>query len=333
MRSKAALAVAAIAGCLVLSSCASLNALNVDAVPLPGSGYSGGYDIVIEFANVLNLPTRAKVVMDGTKVGVVTDVTLTSRGVNVTSRIDHDVAVPSNIHSVLQQATVLGDTYIALEPASGADAAEPLPPGGRIPITQTTSPPQLEDTIASMANFVGSGSIQRAQNTVININKVTPPRPEIREIASRAATDLSDLSHNIDNVNLWLKGLSESADVMGSSTPKFKYWLSPEGITGFRHNFIVTHFVAPIVPTLGTIYYNGYWLVPALSAITDSLEAVQHSKWAFDEELPRWQHLVTDFYMPERKYPAINITSIVGPDGRELSGNVQQVLRMIGAMP
>ena len=53
----------------------------------------------------------------------------------------------------------------------------------------------------------------------------------------------------------------------------------------------------------------------------------------FDEEVPRWQHLVTEYLSPERKYPAINITSIVGPDGRELSGNVQQVLRMIGAMP
>ena len=122
MRSRARLAVAAIAGGLVLSSCASLN---VDAVPLPGSSYRDGYNITIEFANVLNLPQRAKVVMDGTKVGLVTNVTITSGGVDVTSRIDHDVVVPSNIHSVLQQATVLGDTYIALERAPETDSAAP----------------------------------------------------------------------------------------------------------------------------------------------------------------------------------------------------------------
>jgi phospholipid/cholesterol/gamma-HCH transport system substrate-binding protein len=29
----------------------------------------------------------------------------------------------------------------------------------------------------------------------------------------------------------------------------------------------------------------------------------------------------------------MNITSIVGPDGREMSGNVQDVLRIIGAAP
>jgi virulence factor Mce-like protein len=321
--------VAAIAGGLLLSSCASLN---VDSVSLPGSGYQDGYDIVIEFANVLSLPERAKVVMDGTKVGVVTNVALTSRGVDVTSRIDHDVVVPSDIHSVLQQATVLGDTYVALERVPGADpAALPLGAGGRIPIAHTTSPPQLEDTIANLANFIGSGSIQRAQNSVININRITPSRPEVREIASRTATDLADLSNNIDDVDLWLEGLSASANVMAAATPSFRYWLSPVGVTGFHHNFIMTHFLAPLLPTLGTLYYNGYWLIPVLSAGGDALEAIQHSKWAFEEEVPRWRDLVTNYILPEQKYPAINITSIVGPDGRELSGNVQQILQMIGA--
>jgi hypothetical protein len=233
----------------------------------------------------------------------------------------------------MQQATVLGDTYLALERVPDSGSSAPLGPGGRIPIAQTTSPPQLEDTIANMANFIGSGSIQRAQNSVININRVTPPQPEIRQMASRAAADLSDLSNNLDNVDLWLNGLSEASNVMYASTPSFKYWLSPEGVLAFHHDFKVTHVLAPLLPTIGTVYYNGHWLVPAFSAITDALEAIQHSKWAFDEELPRWRHLVTDYYAPERKYPAINITSIVGPDGRELSGNVQQVLRMIGAMP
>ncbi|WP_459976310.1 MlaD family protein, partial [Mycobacterium avium] len=321
----------ALAAALSLSSCA---ALNVNAIPIPGSSYSGGYDIVIEFENILNLPDRAKVVMDGTKVGVVKGVTLTSNGVDVTARIDGDVAVPSDIHSVMQQATVLGDTYVALErPPDTTATAPPLRAGGRIPLAHTTSPPQLEDTIANMANFVGSGAIQRAQNTIIKINKITPPRPEIRAMASRVAVDLSDVSKNIDDVDLWLKGVSETANVLGANAPEMEHWFTPQGVMDFHHNFVLTHYLAPIVPTLGTIYYNGYWLTPALSALGDAAEAFQHSKWAFDEEVPRWQHLVTDYFLPERRYPAINITSIKGPDGRELSGNVQEVLRMIGATP
>jgi phospholipid/cholesterol/gamma-HCH transport system substrate-binding protein len=330
MRRRARIAVAAVVGGMVLSSCASLN---VDEIPMPGNSYRDGYNIIIEFANVLNLPEHAKIVMDGTKVGVVKDVTLRSGGVDVTARIDHDVAVPSNVRPVLQQATVLGDTYVALERAPDAGSAGPIGNGGRIPVSQTTSPPQLEDTIASVANFIGSGSIQRAQNTLIEINRVTPSRPEIRQMASRAAVDLSDLSNNIDNVDVWLKGLSETAKVMTVSNPIFDYWLSQIGVTGFRHNFFVLHLIAPLLPTVGSIYYDGYWLVPTLSSAADAMEAFQHSKWAFDEEVPRWQHLITDYLLPERKYPAINITSVVGPDGRELSADVEAVLRMIGAMP
>jgi phospholipid/cholesterol/gamma-HCH transport system substrate-binding protein len=320
---------AAIGSAVLLSSCA---ALSVDAIPLPGNNDSGGYDITLQFANVLNLPERAKVVMDGTRVGVMTGMTLTDHGVDVTAHIDHDVQVPSNIHVVLQQATVLGDTYVALE-RDADSAVPPLKPGGRVPLAQTTSPPQLEDTIASLANFIGSGSIQRAQNTVMNVNRVTPPHAQIREIASRVAADLSDLSTNIDDVDLWLKGVSETGKALDNSTPSLEYWLSPVGVTGFHHSLHLAHFIAPLLPTLGSVYYNGHWLVPVLESASDALEAFQHSKWAFDEELPRWQHLVTDYFLPERRYPAINITSIRGPDGRELSGNVQQLLRMIGAMP
>jgi phospholipid/cholesterol/gamma-HCH transport system substrate-binding protein len=329
MRSRKTLSFIAILCAAVMSGCASLS---VDTLPVPGTTYSDGYDIVLEFTNVLNLPDRAKVLMDGTEVGAVQKVTVTSDGVEVTARIAGGVGVPSNIHAVLQQGTVLGDTYVALERTDQPSAA-PLKPNGRIPVGQTTSPPQLEDTLATLANFIGSGSIQRAQRSVIGINRVTPPHPEIRAMASRVATDLSDLSANVDTVDLWLRGIDDTATVFAQRGPTLGYWFSPQGVADFRHTMYPARYMAVILPSLGTIYYNGYWLVPVLESVADALETLQHSKWALDEEVPRWYNLITNFYDPERKYPAINITSIVDSDGRELSGNVQQVLQMIGAMP
>ena len=62
--------------------------------------------------------------------------------------------MPSNIHAVLQQATVLGDTYVALERAQDAGPRAAVSgPAGESPMTQTTSPPQLEDTIANTGEF------------------------------------------------------------------------------------------------------------------------------------------------------------------------------------
>ncbi|MCV7174737.1 MlaD family protein, partial [Mycolicibacterium sphagni] len=71
-----------------------------------------------EFDSVLNLPDRARVVMDGVSVGVVTDVDLVDGRVDVTSRIDSGVVIPSDIHGILQQPTVLGDIFVAWSPTS-----------------------------------------------------------------------------------------------------------------------------------------------------------------------------------------------------------------------
>lgn len=335
MKHRIRLATAAVLSGLMLplSSCAGTNILSVDSLPVPGANATGGYEIVLEFANVLNLPDRAKVVMDGTRVGSVRDIALKASGVAVALRIDDGVVVPSDIRAVLQQATVLGDTYVALERnTDAASSGHQLRPGERVPLSQTTSPPQLEDTMASMANFVGSGSIQRAQDTVIKINRITPPRPEIRAMAARVATDLDDLADNIDDVDLWLDGFAKSAALMAENTSKFETWFTPLGVKSFAHFFVLTHFMAPLMPTIGSIYYNGYWLVPTLASAVAAVSAMQKGKWVFEEEVHKWERLVNDQILPNEKYPAINITSVVDTDGRDLTNNLQDVLRMIGAM-
>jgi phospholipid/cholesterol/gamma-HCH transport system substrate-binding protein len=323
--------IAAAATATLVSSCASIS---VDALPQPGSRGEDGYGIVVEFANVLNLPDQAKVVLDGTTVGVVTAVDLKSDRVDVSSQIDKGVVIPSDTHATLQQSTVLGDTYVALERPPAGDAAPSISPGGRIPVAQTTSPPQLEDTLANLANFTGSGAIQRAQNTIIGINHVTPAkREDLRNMVGRVTTDLSDLSNNIDTVDTWLDGVSGTADVMHRNIPTYQYWFTPAGMTGFDRATQVGIYIGTIMPSIGSIYSGGYWLMPLLNSMADAAGAVQQSKWDFEREAPAWRKLFIEDFFPVDKNPAINITSITGPDGREMIGNVQDVLRILGATP
>jgi phospholipid/cholesterol/gamma-HCH transport system substrate-binding protein len=331
MRGHVRSALGAIICALMSTGCASLN---INSIPLPGNDYQNGYDIVAEFANVLNLPDRAKVVMNGTTVGVVTKVSVASDHVDVTARIANDVQVPSNVKAILQQATVLGDIYLAINEDQGTDsAAPPLGPGGRIPVAQTTSPPQLEDTIANLANFIGSGSIQRAQNTIVQINQVTPPKAEVRRVVSQVTADLKGLSDNIDNVDLLLHSLSDTSTVLATQTPELRTFFTPPGIAGFKRIADSLKGISTILPSLGTIYNNGYWILPAFKALTEALGAAQGTKQAVEAEYPAYRDFIDNYLLRQDKYPAINITSIVGPDGRELSGNVEQVLRMLGAVP
>ena len=322
----------AVASVFALSSCSMID---VNSLPQPGKSYGDGYDIVLAFDNVLNLPLRAKVVLNGVAVGVVTNVALKSHEVDVTARIGSGTVVPSNTEASLQQATVLGDIYVALErPHSGGPPAPALGPGGRIAQAQTTSPPQLEDTIASLANFVSSGSIQRIQNTVIRLNRLTPPPTEVRRLTSRVVDDLTDLSDNINQVDQLLDGVSRTAQVLNARIPQLRDYLSPRGQLAIARSISFYRYLATLLPGVGSITLGGYWLVPLLNSLATTFGALfQRSKIAFEEEIPKYRKLFTNYFLPEDKYPAINITSIIGPDGRELSGNVQEVLRILGAMP
>jgi virulence factor Mce-like protein len=320
-----------IASGMALASCASLNP---NALPQPGKSFRGGYDIAIEFDNVLNLPERAKVVMGGTEVGVVTKVAVESRLVDVTARIAPGVDIPSNVKAALQQATVLGDIYVTLDRPRDGAVGPALAPGATIPLRQTTSPPQLEDTIAHLANFVTSGSIMRMQNTIIGLNRVVPPEQgAVRRLASQAAADMADLSNNLDTVDQWLNGVRGTTDVLYARLPSAQFWFSPKGMLSFDRATTLGTYLSAIFPSVGSVYEGGYWLVPLLNSLGDAFGALQQSKWAFEDEWPAWRKLFTDDFLPQDRYPAINITSIVGPDGRELSGNVADVLRILGAAP
>lgn len=323
-------AVAAVCA-LTVSSCASIN---VNSLPQPGPSYDDGYDVVMQFDSVLNLPERAKVVLDGVTVGVVSKMSLTTEDVDVTARVRNGVVIPSDIHAVLQQPTVLGDIYVALErPPAGVTPAPPLAPGAAIPVSQTSSPPQLEDTIASLANFVSSGSIQRVQNTIVRLNRVVPSSDEVRTLTTRVETNLAALSQNIDQVDQLLDGVSQTAAVVNGHIPQLNYWFSATGQRGFEHLIGVSNYISTILPGIGSITLGGYWLVPLLNSLADSVGALQQSKVAGEAEIPKYRQLFTNVFLPVDKYPAINITSIVGPDGRELSGDVQEVLRILGATP
>lgn len=321
-----------IIACVVgLSSCASID---VNSLPVPGNSYQGGYPLIMEFDNALNLPGHAKVTMDGRPIGMVVDVSVAGSHVVVRSRIDSAVSIPSTIHASLQQATVLGDIFVALErPAAAQQSVTPLAPGATIPLGQTKSPPQLEDTMAHLADFIGSGSIQRVQNTLVGLNQVTPPSNELRKLVSQFAVDISDLSNNINNVDLLLNGLSQTAEVLHGRNSSFQKWFTPEGMRAFYRTIYLGGYVSTALPSVGSFYTNGFWLVPLLASLADAADAVQKSKWAFESEVPKWRKLFTDYFLPLDKYPAINIASIIGPDGRELSGNVREVLRILGATP
>jgi len=150
---------------------------------------------------------------------------------------------------------------------------------------------------------------------------------------SRVTDNLSDLSQNIDQVDQLLGGVSQTGEVFHSRIPQLQLLLSSRGQLSLERIIIPVNSVTTLLPGVGSVALGGFWLVPFLNSLADTVGAVRDSKINVEAEIPKYRRLFTDFFLPEDKFPAINITSIVGPDGRELSGNVEDVLRILGAMP
>lgn len=120
---------------------------------------------------------------------------------------------------------------------------------------------------------------------------------------------------------------------MNDRVSDLQQFFSRKGVTGFDRSDVVGSYMGTLLPSVGSIYSNGYWLLPLLNSLGEAIGAMQRDKQGFEHEVPAWRKLFYEDFLPQDKYPAMNITSIVGPDGRELSGNVQDVLRILGASP
>jgi len=127
----------------------------------------------------------------------------------------------------LQQATVLGDIYVAVERAPEVSAAASM-------FATEWSDSARADNVAAPARGHDrqSGGVrhQRVRSADprqhIRINNVTPQRLEqVRAISSRVAVDLQDLSRNIDTVDSCSMAW-RVRERDGPGAPKLDYWFS-----------------------------------------------------------------------------------------------------------
>ena len=117
-----------VAATVGLCGCSAMPGLTVEQLPLPAPGGIGdGKTLIAHFDNALNLPTRAKVKLNGTDVGEVSDIAVRDYTAIVQMKVAGDAQIPAGTGAQLRQATPLGDVFVALMPpanASGPSVAD-----------------------------------------------------------------------------------------------------------------------------------------------------------------------------------------------------------------
>ncbi|MET8430463.1 MlaD family protein [Nocardia sp. NPDC004860] len=315
-------------GLLAVSGCS----VGPDDLPSMRGGVGAGYEVVLQFASAMNLPTGADVMMDGLRVGEVSALSVHDSSVTVTAHLKGGTNVPTSVRAVIRQNTLLGDTYIALD--HGEITGGPyLQPGGSVPVAQTSSPPQLEDTMAVLALFINGGSIQRIENTMGGLNSVMPQPADVQRLASVVATDLGDLAGDTSKVDRLLDGFNATAVSVDSRSQSLSEMFSQPAEHYWRRVAVnIVSYISQILPSVGSVYEGGMWMVPMLNSLADD-GAMIRSLW---DSGPSTADKLSDFLrstvVPFAQNPSVDIRSIQGPQGDQIVSDVENVLRMLGAV-
>jgi virulence factor Mce-like protein len=307
--------------------------LGPDDLPSVRAGVGETYDLSLEFTSVMNLPAGADVMMDGLRVGEVRSLQVSGPIVTVSAGIGSGTRIPADARAIVRQDTLLGDTYIAVTDEGGGAAGEYLPAGGTIPVSRTISPPQLEDTIAVLANFVNGGSIQRIEDVMARVNSVVPPLPAVRDVASVAALDMRDLAGRTEEIDRTLSGLNETALSFDDRTGALSAMFDSSSVHYWRRLAIsVVAHIGQILPSVGSVYEGGLWMVPMLNSLADTGDVAREA-W---DEAPDTTVVLSRFLrsriVPFAQKPSVDIEGIESAGGDQIVADAENLLRMLGAV-
>ncbi len=116
------------------------------AVPLKPKGYR----FTVAFPRTLALAEQSDVRISGVNVGHVISLSVNKDGLtHVTVEVSGKYApIRSDMHAILRQKTLLGETYVQLEPKS--TTAPPLPDGAQLPGSQVEPSVTLDDILSAL---------------------------------------------------------------------------------------------------------------------------------------------------------------------------------------
>jgi phospholipid/cholesterol/gamma-HCH transport system substrate-binding protein len=114
--------------------------------------------VTADFEDVLSLPPHATVKVDGVTVGEVADIRRDGWHAQVDLRLDGDVVLPEDATARIQQTSLLGEKFVALD--GDVRGGEPrLADGDRIPLARTSRGSEVEEVLGSLSLLLNGGGL------------------------------------------------------------------------------------------------------------------------------------------------------------------------------
>ena len=165
--------VATLLGALTLTGCEAYD------LPLPGSPVDddNSFEVTAEFRDVLQLVPRSPVKVNDVTVGEVVEIERDGWHAQAVLRIRDDVTLPRNVFADIRQTSLLGEKYVSLEPAKGAEQGR-LSDGDTIGLEDTGRNPELEEVLGALAFLLNGGGVGQLKTITTEINQLFDGRQD-----------------------------------------------------------------------------------------------------------------------------------------------------------
>jgi phospholipid/cholesterol/gamma-HCH transport system substrate-binding protein len=159
---------------------------------------SGAYTVHLDLADTGGLYTNAAVSYRGVQIGKVSDLRLTTDGVQADLDITATTPLPADSHATVADGSVIGEQYVDLT-ADNSDGPY-LTAGATIPRARTTLPPPVQDLLGSSEQLFASVPVTSLRTVVDELYTATNGvGPSLRQLITSSDTFFSTASGDIDN--------------------------------------------------------------------------------------------------------------------------------------
>jgi phospholipid/cholesterol/gamma-HCH transport system substrate-binding protein len=219
--------VALLGAALLLSGCQFRGAASL---PLPG-GVGGGYEVKIEFTDVLDLVPQSSVKVNDVTVGSVKKIELGPGGYTavVTASIKKGLVLPGNATASIRQTSLLGEKFVSLDVPSAPTGT--LRDGMYIPLSRTERNADIEEVLGALSLVLNGGSLEQLQIINSELTKALSGRePQVRAFLTQLSSFMGGLDaqkvhivnalNGLDRVSAKLAANRQTLDVALRDLPK-----------------------------------------------------------------------------------------------------------------
>ncbi|MFE7226279.1 MCE family protein [Nocardioides sp. NPDC057577] len=205
--------VGVIVGALMLTGCGTFSVYDL---PLPG-GVDAGDDaisVTAQFQDALDLVPQSTVKLEDIDVGKINKIWLDDGVATVEMLLKKDVELPANARASIQQTSLLGEKFVALERPAEPEATK-LTDGATIPLAQTGRNPEIEEVFSALSLLLNGGGVAQLKTISTELNKALAGR---EDSARSVLHQVEELARELDDNKQKIVDAIEALDALAKAT-------------------------------------------------------------------------------------------------------------------